>query len=69
MEHAVEVCVKTLKFYSAGWVLVFRFKDGSYISLVCTDWGPEMEKNGYVDNLDVSVLDGGYVEWIINEAY
>jgi len=47
----------------------FIFKDGSYISLVCTDWGPEMEKNGYQDNLDVSVLDGIYVEWIINEAY
>ena len=47
----------------------FIFNDGSHITLSCTDWGAEMEEKGYRDNLDVSVLDGDYVTWLINEAY
>ena len=47
----------------------FVFNDGSYIALSCTDWGAEMEEEGYRDNLDVSVLDADYVTWLMYEAY
>ena len=47
----------------------FIFKDGSSINIVCTDWGKELEDEGYVDNLDVGISSSEFYKWIINEAY
>ena len=47
----------------------FIFKDDSAINIVCTDWGKELEDEGYVDNLDVGISSSEFYKWIINEAY
>jgi len=47
----------------------FVFKDDSSINIVCTDWGKELEDEGYVDNLDVGISSSEFYKWIINEAY
>ena len=47
----------------------FVFKDDSSINIVCTDWGKELEDEGYVDNLDVGIMSSEFYKWIVNEAY
>jgi len=47
----------------------FVFKDNSSINIVCTDWGKELEDEGYVDNLDVGISSSEFYKWIISEAY
>ena len=47
----------------------FIFKDGSSINIVCTDWGKELEEEGYVDNLDVGIASYEFYKWVTNEAY
>ena len=47
----------------------FVFKDDSSINIVCTDWGKELEDEGYVDNLDVGIASFEFYKWMVNEAY
>ena len=47
----------------------FIFKDGARIVIACTDWGKELEDEGYVDNLDVGIASSKFYNWMVNEAY
>ena len=47
----------------------FTFKDGARIVIACTDWGKELEDEGYVDNLDVGIASSEFYKWMVNEAY
>ena len=47
----------------------FMLKDESNLRAVCVDYGPEQEKIGKVDHLNVGAVNGKYNEWLVNFAY
>ena len=45
-------------------------KQGGYVHIACTDWGPEMyEKHRWVDNFEVTIGSEEFKLFLMNEQY
>ena len=56
---------------STAHQIFFNLDDGSEISVACSDWGKDMQKEGsHADNLAVALRSKEFAEWLnTDEAY